>query len=282
MSSVRPAFVLYIDEAGDPGVKARSAHSSKAHEWFVLGGVLIKAERDREAIDWLKDMREAIRAQSPLAPIHYRNLSDPNRERVCRMLGRKPVRLFSVASHKKNMRGYQNKKLGSGFNRGAFYNWCIRLLLERASAWVENHSIVNGIQTRSMQIVFSERGGHDYEHLFSYLRTLNFQRDAGTTHLSARVIRPGTIDVDLCEVRPHNKVAGLQLADICASAIFQGLVSDVPRHSIVPALQLKERVAIDPKSNTRVDFGLTLWPKSHQGEIPSEDRELLKAYGFKF
>lgn len=135
-----PAHIVYIDEAGDPGVKTKADTSDQALEWFTLGAVVVDARRDADVVDWLRDMREAVRAQSSLSPLHYRKLSSSNQRRVCRMLATKPVRLFAVATHKTNMRGYQNERMGKPLGRGEFYNWCVRLLLERVTCWCARRS----------------------------------------------------------------------------------------------------------------------------------------------
>ncbi|WP_416366289.1 DUF3800 domain-containing protein [Sphingomonas aurantiaca] len=135
MVSANPQYVVYIDEAGDPGIKQKTAEAlTKASEWFVVSAVVVRSSRDNDTVDWLRDMREAVRMPSR-SSIHYRKLSDSNQARVCRMLANKDVRIFTVASHKTNMRGYQNRKIGSSNGRGEFYNWCLRLLLERVTIW---------------------------------------------------------------------------------------------------------------------------------------------------
>ena len=137
----------------------------------------------------------------------------------------KDVRIFVVASHKTNIRGYQNKRMGTRLGRGEFYNWCLRLLLERVTQWCARRSAKHGKEVEPARIVFSERGGHDYTHLKSYIEYLKMQAEAGTTYLKAREVVPGVLSARLCEVRPHDVLAGLQLADIAASAFFQGVES---------------------------------------------------------
>lgn len=231
-----PRYVVYIDEAGDPGVKQKSAAELEAaSEWFVVSAVVIRDAREQDAPAWIADMREAVRAQGR-SPIHYRKLSRSNQARVCRMLAGKDVRIFIVASHKTNMRGYQNKRIGSSFGRGEFYNWCLRLLLERVTQWCANRSKVEKRGIEAARIIFSERGGHDYTHLRGYIDTLCAQAETGRTFLKAKEVVPGVLHAGLCDVRPHSGLAGLQLADIAASAFFQGL--DVSHRLIRPNLRL--------------------------------------------
>lgn len=282
MDSSSPAYVVYIDEAGDPGIKTKSDTSDQALEWFTLGTVVVDIRRDRDVVDWLRDMREAVRAQSLLSPIHYRKLSQSNQLRVCRMLSTKPVRLFAVASHKTNMRGYQNERMGKPLGRGEFYNWCVRLLLERVSKWCARRSQKDYNGIRPLKLMFSERGGHDYDHLFAYLEMLEHQTLNGGLVLKARHIIPGMVKRNLCVVKPHSAVAGLQLADITASAIFQAANTNAATHDLEPARALKPRVAREGKRQDPADFGLTAWPRPVQAPIPECDRPLFQEYGYRF
>lgn len=277
-----PAYVVYIDEAGDPGIKTKADTSDQALEWFTLSAVVVDVRRDPDVVDWLRDMREAVRAHSLLAPLHYRKLSTSNQRRVCRMLATKPVRLFSVATHKTNMRGYQNERMGKPLGKGEFYNWCVRLILERVTGWCAARSKRDFNEVRPIKLIFSERGGHDYDHLFSYLQLLEQQALHGGLVLKARHIVPGTVRRDLCIVRRHNTMAGLQLADITASAIFQAANASSTTHDLEPAKALKARVAREGKRKDPADFGLTAWPRPSQAPFPLNDQPIFEEYGYRF
>lgn len=280
MSPLAPAYHVYIDEAGDPGIKQKSETKlAGASEWFVVAAVVVSQSRDKDTVDWLRDMREAVRAQSRV-PLHYRKLSPANQARVCRMLASKDVRIFVVASHKTNMRGYQNKRMGSRLGRGEFYNWCLRLLLERVTSWCAHRSKSAGRATELARVVFSERGGHDYGHLKAYIDTLKMQARSGTTVLAAKEIVPDVLDANLCEVRAHSNLAGLQLADIAASAFFQGVDSQSSKYSLEPSLALRQRVAKAPGQRVAAEFGLMRLPFRHQAEIPLNDRPLFEEFGY--
>lgn len=271
-------FVAYIDEAGDPGVKAAGA--SAASEWFLVSAVVVSADRDRDVVDWVRDMREAVRTQQR-HPIHYRKLSPTNRQRVCRMLSTKSVRIFTIASHKTNMRGRQNPRMGKPMGRGEFYNWMLRLLLERVTIWCAHRAKVDGIGGAVLKPIFSERGGHDYSHLQSYLRLLQMQAENGGAVLRARQIVPGVIDHTLIEIRPHADLAGLQLADIAASAFFQAVNVAEPA-DLMPARSLKARTAKDVGKREAAEFGLLRLPFPQHGDIPVESRPIFEDFGYGF
>jgi hypothetical protein len=277
---MKPLFHVYIDEAGDPGVKPKETDEPLWTDWFVLSAVVVSDARDAEIVDWVYDMGEAVRSRGTTG-LHYRKLSDTNRERVCRMLARKPVRLFAVASHKDSMRNHRNAKLGKAKDQ-EFYNWCLRLLLERVTAWCHQRCQHDGVEVGPARIVFSERGGHDYAQLRAYLKKLEAQTLTGTLVLKARGLAPGIINNSLCEVRPHAGIAGLQLADITASAFLQAVSSVNNRHSLIPATTLRPRIAVPKKKAGPADFGLLRLPFPNQGEIPEEDREIFRTYGYRF
>lgn len=198
------------------------------------------------------------------------------------MLSTKDVRLFVVASHKTNMRGYQNKRMGSSLGRGEFYNWCLRLLLERVTQWCEHRSKLEERPIGPARVIFSERGGHDYSHLRGYVDNLRMQALEGTTYLKRREIVPAVLDPQLCDVRPHSGLAGLQLADTAASASFQGIDSKSQAYTTEPALELKSRVAKAPGQRVAAEFGLLRLPFASHGKIPVDDRVLFEQFGYKW
>ena len=269
-------FCVYIDEAGDPGIKAKVP--AGASEWFVVSAAVVSAERDLDVVDWLRDMREAVRMQQRQT-LHYRNLSQSNRERVCRMLSTKHVRLFTVASHKTNMRGRRNPRIGKALGKDEFYNWCLRLLLERVTSWCARRAELDGIPKPTARIVFSERGGHDYKHLRAYLELLEAQAVSGHGVKLAREIVPGVIEPDLIEVRRHEVLAGLQLADIAASAFFQAVNVRKPE-DLAPARALHPRVARSARAKSAAEFGVLRLPFAIHGDIPVESRPIFEHFGY--
>ncbi|MEG8015890.1 DUF3800 domain-containing protein [Sphingomonas sp. 22R3R2A-7] len=272
------SFTAYIDEAGDPGIKAKTPVG--ASEWFVVSAAVVSTERDHDVVDWLRDMREAVRMQQRQT-LHYRNLSQSNRHRVCRMLSTKHVRLFTVASHKTNMRGRRNHRIGKPLGKDEFYNWCLRLLLERVTSWCSRRAVLEGLENRSARIVFSERGGHDYHHLKAYLDLLEAQAVSGHGVKLAREIVPGVITPDLVEVQRHDTLAGLQLADIAASAFFQA-ANIRTAEDLEPAFALQPRVARDLRARSAADFGLLRLPFKQHGEIPEVSRPLFEKFGYSW
>ena len=106
-------YVLFIDEAGDDGLtRVKPIDPDGASEWLVISGVLVRAEDEGQTRVWLDNIRRDINSlQSPL--LHYKKLSPAKRLRAASMLGDMNVRIFTVCSNKKNMRGHLNERAGA-------------------------------------------------------------------------------------------------------------------------------------------------------------------------
>jgi len=275
-----PKFQVFIDEAGDPGVKPKVSEERHWTDWFVVSAVVVSEKRSLDVVDWVRDMNEAVRNISADA-LHYRKLSQPNQARVCRMLGRKPLRLFVVASHKDTMRDHYNPRMGRA-NDKQFYNWCLRLLLERVTEWCYRRGHKDADQDCSAEVVFSRRGGHKYQDLRTYLKKLEAQTLTKTLVLNAKGIAPGVLSHDRLRVDQDSDVAGLQLADIAASSTFNAVNSLASRHEMEPARSLKSRLANGHKLKSPAGFGLLMLPFKHQGSIPKDDRLFFEECGYSF
>lgn len=235
---------------------------------------------DPDTVDWVKDMKEAVRSHNGAA-LHYRNLSEPNQARVCRMLARKRARIFVVASHKDSMRKHYNPRLGRA-NGQEFYNWCLRLLLERVTEWCYLRSQQKEQSDCSARIVFSERGGHNYHDLRDYLKRLESQSLTGNLVLSRKGIAPGVISQNHIEIETDMGIAGLQLADIAVSAFFNAANSLAPKHSLDPAKSLQGLLPRDLRTKRPANRGLLMLPFPHQGDIPHADRGIFEEAGYSF
>ena len=79
-------------------------------------------------------------------------------------------------------------------------------------------------------------------------------------------------------------MAGLQLADIVASAIYQGLDTHARRWSCGPAKALSGLVAREVVADRRLTaaYGLTLVPQPHKVTLRQDQRQLFEAYGSVF
>lgn len=274
-------FVLYIDEAGDPGLKSIAPiDPNGASEWMTLGGVLMRKKYEREVVSWVKGVRKDINAtQGP--SLHFRDLSNTKKIAACDYISKLPIRAFCIASNKRNMKNHRNYAAERNHSKDYFYNWCLRLLLERVSGLVMTNSQKEFGQPKLIKVVLAERGGHSYTHTISYIEKLQLQAKANTTLLNRRQIEHECLDGRLLFTPSAKISAGAQLADVVSSAFYTAVRStDKLSQFTEPAMRLKPIVA--QENGKHRDFGLTLQPMAHIATLTNEQKEIFKYYGYSF
>src|SRR5215468_2032588 len=149
------------------------------------------------------------------------------------------------------MRGYTNKRAAARgsplVSKQKFYNFCIRLLLERVSDYAFRHSVLKYREPRYVKVYFSKRGGHNHAHLSHYIfDVLVNQARSGLTILTRREIKWQVMHQRLQEPVAHIDNEGVQLADIVASAFLQAVDTLPPANwNIMNAKLLRDRVATE-------------------------------------
>ncbi|TDR87209.1 DUF3800 domain-containing protein [Enterovirga rhinocerotis] len=241
-------YVAYIDESGDDGLrKIWPLDSEGASEWLVLSAVVVRAERERDVLAWVKEIKEEIRhRQTP--DLHFSRLSDDSKRlAVCQQIAKRDVRCFAVVSNKKNMRGYANPRAAKVPARNWFYCWMCRLLLERVTSFCGHRNKIEKTPLSKLKFEFSERGGMSYSQFRAYLEWIKLQSKSDNLYLSRGDLDWSVVDTTLVESYNHRLRAGLQLADAVASAFYQ---------------------AIDVRSNgtCKPEFAKALRPRMWQGD----------------
>lgn len=275
-------FIAYIDEAGDPGIKrVIPIDNTGGTEWFSLGCAVIKTEREREPVAYVNRVRSLIKS-SQRPDIHYKKLQPWQRIAACTELAKENARFFALVSNKQSMRGYRNPNAEAVSTQpnAFFYNYCIRILLERVTEWVERKSILEHGEPRKMLLVFSKRGGHSYRHVETYTKILQLQQERGTLFQHHRSPRFTVIDPKLVSVIQHDQNAGLQMADVVASAFYQAAHARALNWDTEPAKALKPRMAsIDGRYH---DKGVQLLPwRSWTLPLIDKQKEVFRFYGYK-
>ncbi|MEO9298988.1 DUF3800 domain-containing protein [Devosia alba] len=273
-----PEYIVYIDEAGEPGLhKVRPDDPDGSSEWLTLGAVLVRAKREPEIVDWVKHLRTTIGAtQGP--ELHFRNLSDTRKVQACAAMSALPLRAFCIASNKRNMKGYHNAKATKIPSQEWFYNWLSRLVLERVSDLVWRQSMKEHGKPSLVKIIFSHKGGHAYSQTRAYVEYLKRQETSGTTVLIKREIRPQVLSMWQIEHERSKFSAGAQLADVIASAFYFASDGNYQRPPFIePAKQLwsimaRERGRVD-------DYGLALMPTPFQSELVLVQKRIFEYYG---
>lgn len=273
-----PALTMFIDEAGDPGVRDGLHYLEGRHEWMCVSAVVVRSSRDAELVEWNRRLRTAANSTQS-GSLHFARIHRNRRSPVCTVLAGLPCKTFTVASHKSNLREYTNPRLREMIKGGTFYNWCLRLLLERVTAWAEEWQLANLGQKEPLRAIFAERG-HDWEHFFAYVDKLEMQSRTGTLFLKGPGLAPELLDRGNWTIERAERNAGLQLADVVASAFYQAANSSSPSHDLDPAKALSPIVT--KRKGVARNVGITVWPLPHQAAVPLEDRAIFEAYGYAF
>lgn len=284
-------YILYLDEAGDPGIKKISKPGLiSASEWFTIGAYLIRADREEELRDNLKEIRRKLNIkQRP--DLHYKTLSPTRRKVACGLVAELPGRMFCVITNKANMEGYVNWKAHKAVGKQAyFYNFIVRVVLERVTDWVYRDSLKRYTKPAKLKIVLSQRGGVKYDHFKDYVQTLCAQSKYGSLILDQQRLAWQVIDTNQIFDIPHSDLAGLQVADLIASAFYQAVNTSNPKFTNEPALALAPRIARSGKSGIDIEhYGVTLFPTLGQLQKMNLQEltfnpcqiELFKKYGFQ-
>ena len=275
-------YIAYIDEAGDPGLnRVRPLDENGASEWLVLSAIVMKAKREAEVVDWVDRIRTGI-GVTQRRHLHYRDLSPSRKLAVTTAMADLPLRAFAICSNKKNMRGYHNPRAAKIPSQQWFYNWCVRLLLERVTAFCDNRALEDYGKREMIKIEFSRRGGHHYSQTRAYHYYLRFQQQGGAIFLQKREPVTKMLSTDLMEDFPHFERAGLQLADAVASSFYQAIDCLGPGGWLPePAKMLRPVMA---KENGAVkDFGVALFPTpAWKAKLTPEQRQRFEYYGYDF
>lgn len=274
-------YIAYIDEAGDPGLKrVRPIDDEGGTEWLVLSAVVIRTPREPLVKGWVENIVSELGIKQR-NDLHYRTLSPTRKIVAGQMIATLPLRGFAVCSNKKNMRGHRNERAEKIPSQQWFYNWCIRLLLERVTAFCASRTQADYGKVLPVKIEFSERGGIRYSQSAAYQYYLGLQQEGGKIYLKKREPVMKMLDWDLMEAHAHNERAGLQLSDFVASAFYQAAdILDV-KQDIAPASALKPIMA--KEGGFWHDFGVALFPTpARTADLKSTQKHIFEAYGYDF
>ncbi|KPQ06187.1 MAG: Protein of unknown function (DUF3800) [Rhodobacteraceae bacterium HLUCCA12] len=274
-------YVAYIDEAGDDGLKTiRPIDPTGSSEWLIVSGVLIKATREDDVTQWVNDIISGLWRYHGRG-LHFKKLNAKKRQYVCEKLAGLNARYFVVCSNKKNMKGYTNPLASEVPSQRWFYNWMTRLLLERITDYVAWHSRKHYQAVKKVKIEFSQMGGLSYSQMNAYYRWISYQGD--NTFLRFGKIEWDAISYDLLKVYPHYERAGLQIADIVASAFFKA-VDKYNTGSCDPSFakllsprmaRYRDRPGDDPSG-----YGVKLLPSLGGAKLLPEQQAIFRHFGY--
>jgi hypothetical protein len=286
-------YVLFIDEAGDEGIERVSPiHPNGASEYFVLAGVIVRASRLLEVRSTLLRIKSAVGLEAG-AELHFRDLSYENQLVAIRELGNFKAGFFCVASNKRNMIGYRNRRVEASIletkrngrvgpqKYNWFYNNTVRYLLESASKECARWSPSDRLQRPKIDIVFSLRKEFSYAQTSAYLEQMRVRGARRFNNLDE--IDWSVVSPYLVRAEKGKNEDGLQLADCVVSAVYRALDEDhfgttVPEFLEVMAPKFLRKVgAGSPKGH-----GFKLLPLGFEAPLSDAQRRALAAVSYTF
>ena len=277
-----PYYIAFIDEAGDAGLKTvRPIDAVGGTEWLCLGAVVIKVEHEATATTWIRSILTKA-GIADRANLHYRRLNNDQKRIAVSELAKLPVKAFVLASNKKNMRGYHNPRAERAGSQQWFYNYCLRLLLERVTGFCYDHAASEFASGRFIKIAYSARAIHSYAQTAAYQELLKVQAKGGSLFLTKRRIRWEVLDWRLSEPVSHASSAGAQLADIVASAFYQAVDTLPPTKWNTECAKRLAPIMAQENSSCR-DFGVALQPTPpYKAKLNDRQRQIFEFYGYRF
>ena len=276
-----PYYVAFIDEAGDTGLKTvRPIDPVGATEWLCLGAVVTRAKHEPEVTNWVQTILS--KAGSKRTDLHYRYLSASQKRIALGELAQLPLRGFVLASNKKNMRHHRNERAERVGARQWFYNYCLRLLLERVTDFCYRHAVKDRANGRFLKILYSHRSIHSYAQTAAYHELLKMQAKAGALVLTKRRIMWEVIDWRLALPVAHIDSPGAQLADLVTSAFYQAADTLPPAKWTSEFARLLEPI-MAKENGSCMDYGVALQPTpTWKAKLNDKQKEIFEFYGYKF
>ncbi len=212
------SFCAYIDESGDEGFQFRTDLSvQRSSDWFVLGAFITRKQDDLDTVKIIDQVRQEFDIQ-PKKHVHWKKLKHPQKVRYAQILTGLHARTIGVCVHKPSLLEPEKFK-----ERYFLYFYAVRCLLERLS-WLarDSHNPVKWGGDGTVEILFSHRYGMSYEEMKEYLKHLEIQKENGQDIRIEFQYTP----IHNINAQTPGRSMGLQLADACAGAFFNGLERD--------------------------------------------------------
>lgn len=197
---------VYIDEAGDRGGSARSSR------YFVVSALIVDDASDAIARQELLALKQTM-GRKPSETLHFRNLTHSQKVKACQEVANCSVQRFtSVVLCKRTLNApFPDGGLSYISQPDPMYLWAIRLLLERISWFIRDNGGGTSTVTFAHLKRFPAAKLHDY-------------REA--LRQSSKSIHWASFEGHPFRLNTPNSVEMLQVADICASALFKAVEPD--------------------------------------------------------
>jgi hypothetical protein len=235
-------YRIYIDEAGDRGVKPSSS------SYFVVSAIVVDDAVEMTLRTELAALQQAL-GRHPGQVIHFRNLTHSQKLKATQDIAASQIATVSnVIVCKRHL--CSTAIPGSApfiANADPMYLWTVRLLLERLSWWVRDHGGGSSVLTFSHIKRFKAQKLHDYRDLLQACpTTIHWPSfDGHRFHFDA----PQAIEL-------------LQFADVTASATFAAVEPDNYGNTEIRYLNELSPSLYRRSTGPITTYGLNVFPKA--------------------
>lgn len=258
------SFIAYIDESGDDGLQNFRAPGATggASRWLVISACVVRLSRDLEMVNWRNEILTRM-PDKKSRDLHFAKLTHGQKVVAAQCLASKGVRAISVMSDKSTIpaEAYQDKN--------QLYFYLTRYLIERISWLCRDLRPKVPEGDGRVQIIFSRRGGMSYANFREYLERLRQDR-------AVRIHWP-VIDVTRIDAQDHSRRAGLQLADVVASAFASGIEPNRYGNCEPRYAELLKPIVFNRNGNY-FSYGVKMVPPLESLQLSDEQNRFISLY----
>ncbi len=261
------SFIAFIDESGDDGLKKfQTIGHTGASNWLVISCCVVRYNQNLELVKLRNSIKDSL-VNGQRKDIHFSDLKHNQKIMACQKIAAFPLRGISILSNKTYIpRGHYVRK-------NQLYHYITRYLIERLSWFCRDKrpSVPEG--NGQVKIVFSKRGGMDYQNFQDYLRHLKSQSSQNNQRNN---IHWPVIDIDSVEAQDHSKLAGLQIADCISSACRSAVDPDI--YGNCESRYAKELKNIIYKRGNYLSYGLKILPALEEMNLTNDQKEFFNFF----
>lgn len=270
------SYIAYIDESGDDGLPGHfrqpGADGGPSH-WFSIGAAIWRLSRDLDMVTCAKGIINRLPQRKRHKPLHFTDLDHAQRVMAITELANQPIRISGVFAYKPVIPN------GIYVEKNQLYHYMTRYLIERISWLCRDYRRFVPEGDGKVKIVFSRRGGMNYEHFQNYLRLLR-----GADDPEIQIHWP-VIDIDGVDAFDHGQRYGLQIADLVVGGLKSALEFD-PYGNLEPRFAEILKPKVYERSGNRLSYGAKPVPTcdriaAHErdGVLPADLTHWLRLFG---
>ena len=201
-------FICYIDEAGDDGLQFNKGSST----WFIETGIITVRQEESLLRNFIAKVKTEF-GMSEKDHMRWKKLNHSKKMHLSAEIAQRPICVISICIDKSKI-----KEPDVFRQKDRLYFYYARYLLERIS-WYARDSFTSKIGGNGkIDLIFSYRARMCYKDLWDYFNYLKYK--------STPDINISWSSIGNYYTESPGKIRGLQIADACAGAFFNGLELD--------------------------------------------------------